>query len=258
MRKLTKKLMGAVLAAAVALTALPVTASAAVSYSKKQVVYLTPGVSDGWNTLYVYGLKKGQTIKKSSIKSSKKSVLEVSYVQNGTSTYKNYSYTAKKNKTTSFTDRYAYISYHMKKAGTATISYKIGTKTYKTKVTLKKYTNPLKSITISGVSGGKNIASKVNKSTNASLKMTKSSSNGSVKISTKSGWKITYASVDVYKHTDKVDSLLFSRGYYSYSKPASSVTLKVGSMSKSNRYYVNISCQSTSGGYLYISYAINA
>ncbi len=100
----------------------------------------------------------------------------------------------------------AMIFLTVKKFGKTTVSYKIGKKTYKTNVTIEKstesskveYPNPLDSITVSGVNGDKNFASKFDKSVvlKKALKLSESQSKGVIKIKTKPGWNVD--SIDFY------------------------------------------------------------
>lgn len=87
---------------------------------------------------------------------------------------------------------YYYISLKFKKTGTTTVSYKIGKKTYKTKVTVYPYTNPLKKVKMTKVNGNKNISDKLDKSRIASaIKLTKKVENCKLTLEANNGWKIT-------------------------------------------------------------------
>lgn len=87
------------------------------------------------------------------------------------------------------------IELKLKKPGTTTVSYKIGSKTYKTKITVAKYINPLKSVKITKVKSGKNIANKLIKSSTASaIKLSKTIKNSKLTLQAKSGWKIASVS----------------------------------------------------------------
>ena len=61
------------------------------------------------------------------------------------------------------------ILFTVKKLGTAAITYTIGDKKYQTKIQVKKYTNPVKSVTITGIKNGKssNLVGLTNKNTNS-------------------------------------------------------------------------------------------
>ena len=78
-------------------------------------------------------------------------------------------------------------------AGTATVSYKIGSKTYKTTIKVLNYVNPVKSITLTGVNGGKTFASLTKSAVYPSKSLTLKSNpkTSALKITPASGWKIT-------------------------------------------------------------------
>lgn len=127
--------------------------------------------------------------KLSSPKSSNSSVVQIISYSNSSNAHKSVKVADEGyNGNTSY--YYGSVTIKAKKAGTATVSYKIGSKTYKTKVTVKKFTNPVKSITLTNVNGGKNFASRFKSNvsyTSLTLK------NGTLKLSltTNSGWKLT-------------------------------------------------------------------
>lgn len=75
-----------------------------------------------------------------------------------------------------------------KKAGTATVSYKIGSNTYKTKIVVKKYTSPFSSLKL----GNSNILSKFKSNGTYTMSYAKYK-NKSLKLSykEKSGWSIS-------------------------------------------------------------------
>ncbi len=75
------------------------------------------------------------------------------------------------------------------KEGQSTISYTVGKTEYKKKIYIKKYVNPLKTLTISNVNGGKNIAGKFKKSNNVSLKG-KTANKLKVTAVAANGWEI--------------------------------------------------------------------
>ena len=84
------------------------------------------------------------------------------------------------------------LRFHAKKAGKATISFKIKGKAYRTKITLKKYVNPVKHISITGVKnkGKTNLANLSDKKIRIDLKTSKPKVVPTAKISAKKGWKI--------------------------------------------------------------------
>lgn len=136
-----------------------------------------------------------------------------------------------------------------KKAGTSTVFFKIGSKTCKTKVTVKKYTNPVKSLTISGVNSGKTLKSKFKSSSSASGKLTTTTRNAKIVLKAADGWKIQDLSLS--------SSSGVYQSYSSYSSPKSSATLRVGTLKKSS-YYVSATLVNTkTEGTITLSYSIN-
>ncbi len=138
------------------------------------------------------------------------------------------------------------LRFHAKKAGRATISFKIKGKAYKTKITLKKYVNPVKYISITGVKnkGKTNLANLSDKKMRIDLKTSKPRVAPTAKISAKKGWKIK--SINNYLGLVR-----------SYKKPVSNSTLKVPKgfdyLWEFNVTFINVKNKESIG----ISYAIN-
>ncbi|MBQ8527073.1 MAG: hypothetical protein IJ429_01245 [Lachnospiraceae bacterium] len=262
MRKTIKKFLTIALAATVAVSAFtPVTAKAA-DVPSSMTIYRTSKSGTSNTSIYISNLKKSATIKKSSVKSSDKKVATINYLNKDTynSTYNYKYYNGSKDNT--YKNSYAnyYISLSLKKAGTSTISYKLDGKTYKTKVTVKNYTNPLKSVKISGISG--NLAGKLKKQNSAKAKLKKSPKNATVKLTANKNWKITGVSLSTVKKIKQDGGTSYSTqeqySYYAYNGGKSSATLRVGNLSKKNAYQVNVNMVNTkTGGSLYCTYNIN-
>lgn len=156
---------------------------AAVKVPKKVVEYVAPMTSNQFS-IKISGMKKSQKI--TAVKSSNKKVkaIEGLYVEGEGGVV---SYT---------------VDNDIKKNTSADISFKIAGKKYKTKVIAKTHTNPVKALSISGVSvkGKKNLASLTNKLSMAStdgtlkgtsgLKVTKTITNPKLQVTAKKGWKI--------------------------------------------------------------------
>lgn len=110
--------------------------------------------------------------KVTSLKSSKKSVATVTQA-----------------KVKGVTGRYVYVN--LKKPGTTTISFKYKSKTYKTKITVKKYVNPVASVKIGSTVVS---SSKFKSRSETSLKYSKfANKKVKVNIKLKSGWKLVRA-----------------------------------------------------------------
>lgn len=82
------------------------------------------------------------------------------------------------------------LYYLIKKTGTATLTYTVGNTTYKRKITVKKYTNPLKSLTVTGVNGDKNICSLLNGSNKAEGLKARTSGNLRIAVMAGNDWRI--------------------------------------------------------------------
>ena len=143
--------------------------------------------------LSLSGIKLNTTVKFSNIKSSKASVLKAQKSGNQ-------------------------LLLTLKKPGTSVVSFKakVSGKTYTYKCTVKvvKYANPFKSFTI----GSKNYTSKFNKVEDSNWNFFGSTLSGKVKITTKSGWKLTELGVwnrttNVYKKIKNNTTVKIKSGY---------------------------------------------
>lgn len=136
MKKLWKKITGITMALAMLLTIMPMRASAEVYVPKTQNVimyhakdYAFDGKTSKNRTVLCSISRSDGTV--TSLKSSKPGVLKV---MKKTEKYGTYTYDV--------------IYIRGKKAGTSTVSFKVNGKTYKTKVTVKRYENPIASVSI--------------------------------------------------------------------------------------------------------------
>jgi hypothetical protein len=246
MKKLTKKFAAFALALVTALTAVPLTAQAAVSAPAKTTTYRT-SKSTNYPELVqftVSGLSKSDEVKK--VKSSKASVATPYLIE-----YHSSSWSVEDDQTggkDSGSNYNALIQSWIQKAGTTNISYTIGKKKYTTKVTIKNYTNPLESLKITGVQNGTNLANLADKSTDPSpLSLSNDQEDATISISAKSGWTITYAALEG-STTYSVSPL---------NKGLSSATLRVGTLEKDSYYFVSVNLENTKdGGTLSIVYPI--
>ncbi len=144
-------------------------------------------------------------------------------------------------------ESYSYRSYdytigvRVSKPGTFTVKYKIGTTSYSFKVKVLKYVNPVKTITLSGVNGGKSFAART-KYANSNfvdrLSLPAKKTNTSLKVTAKDGWKLTSITLrDSTKNT--------SRSYTCTSSPVSSFTLKCGTLYANRNYQVSLNLINT-------------
>ncbi|MDO5132225.1 MAG: hypothetical protein Q4D81_04470 [Eubacteriales bacterium] len=154
--------------------------------------------------------------------------------------------------TTSTSNSWSYrAQLTVSKPGVATVSYKIGTKTYKTKAKVLAYTNPAKTVVLTGVNSGKNMASLL-ASSNSAKQMTLKAKTTGAKLTVKpaTGWVITGA--DIYDSTSGV-----SRSISNWNDGFSTVSLPCGTLLPTHSYYVDLDFRNKStGASLYCSYYV--
>lgn len=144
------------------------------------------GSKDTHVGINVMDLKKGQKI--TNVKVSPKGFLkDVGYQVDTTDKY-----------------TYGYIYGKARKLGSCSVSYKIGSKTYKTKVTVKKYVNPVRSISITGLrcKNKPNLASLTNNMVDTrKIEVPKTIKRPRLKVSAKDGWEVIFIRYeDNYKY----------------------------------------------------------
>lgn len=263
MKKLLTKALGVVLSLAVAASCLaPATVHAAVEAPKKQTVYLTSKKGENTTAICVSGLTKDQKIKKSSVKSSKKSVAKLFYLERYAAQV-DYSSEFYEDNYDNYDESFNYAEYYIylkvKKAGTTTISYKVDNKKYTTVLTVKNYTNPLKEVKITGINSGKDIAKKLKNQNNANITLKKNVSDAILKLKANKNWKITNVSMNsLEKESDGYYYVVEQYSYYT-DKKRSSVNLNVGDLKAKGAYRISVTMQNTKDGgtlncYYYINY----
>lgn len=163
-------------------------------------VWQKDGIDENEWSYVLFPLSKNVSAKKiKNVRSSNKKVVEVTRVYNKKVGAK----------------KAVVMDVWAKKPGTATVTFKYGSKTYKMKYTIKKANNGLKSVRIGGVSG--DYASKFNSHCYCGVKNTKAP--GNVKITAKPNWKIKKVSVISM-------SALNGKTIFKSSKGKTSVTIK--------------------------------
>lgn len=230
MKNIFKKLSCALLAAVMICTMVPLTANAAtntITYPKSQVVYMSSKTSDyNYGSISINNIPSKQSISKANINVvSGKSVISLSSFTS--STWKDSTASFIKGvKPYTYSDHYYRIGFNIKKTGTAKISFKVGTKTYTSTIKVLPYTNPIKSLTVSGVSG--NVAGKLKTTSYASgIRVNKAQSNAWIKCTAANGWKITYMSFNNRKNnTQRSISTNNSTGTSSFSLHAGNLAAK--------------------------------
>lgn len=240
MKSFRKRITSLAVALLLAMVMIPsAVVEAAVTIPKSVTVYQSDKSNQSSVTFSISGLTSKQSIAKSSVKSSNKTVAEPTYLDHYTNTYKTEYFNGQK--ATSGSYKTANLSFMSKKSGTSTISYKIGSKTYKTKITVKKYVNPVKSISLFGIKNGKstNLAGLLKSANNTSVKLGATKKNQTIKVTAASGWKIQTLSFYNYKTGA-------SYNYNSQNNPVTSASLYVGTVTKGRNYGVDITFINTS------------
>ena len=139
-------------------------------------------------------------------------------------------------------ESYGYQIYlRFSQAGTAKVTYKIGKKSYTLKIVVKAYTNPISSITMTGVNKGKSFASKCKTYMpyNPELSFPSAVKSSTLKVKAKTGWKVTYISFDdvtAGKNKSLSDSGL------------TTMSLKLGKLDPTHEYCVSIDFLNTKTG----------
>lgn len=231
------------------LSPLSVNAASKVSYPEKKVVYQTEKNGGGYVSFSINSIPKNQKVLK--VTSSKTSVAKPHSISEDNSTY-SYKYFDKDMSKYDYSDTYrsANITLRTPKNGTATISYRIGKsnksyKTYKTKLSIYAYENPIKSLTISGVNDGKSLASAF-KTGNGAYENTKpvakDQSNAKINVTANTNWKVTSISFSNYYD----DSHMYIN--YPQNSARKKLSLPVGELKTGQGGYVNIGLYNTKTG----------
>ena len=146
-----------------------------------QTAYVKGASNSPCNNIYYYSLENSGK-KPSNVKSSNSSVLTAEVMTTGGQTYGSYK-----------VPKSYPLVVHLKKAGTATLTFKHAGKSHKVKFVVKNYENPVKSLKV----GKKNYASLFNVK-NITMRSradlypvnTKSNPKGKVSVKAKKGWKL--------------------------------------------------------------------
>lgn len=248
MKNIFKKLSCALLVAAMICAITPFTASAAtqkISYPTTYVSYMSSkSTHSSYGSFSINNIPTKSSISKSNVHViSGKNVVSLNSLNKNIWSNRSESF-LKGVKTYVYSDHSYSIGFNMNKTGTAKISFKVGNKTYKTTIKVLPYTNPIKSLTVTGVSG--NLASKFKTANYTSnIRVAKTQKSGFVKCTAASGWKIT----SLYYTNDKTN---IQRSIYCNSKGVSSLSLHTGALAAKQTGYVNINLTNTkTGGTMY-------
>ena len=195
MKKFSKLMLG-IVASMMVFVSVPAMAKAAPSCpTTATTAFSSTTETSRYAGVYISNLTKKSKI--TDVKSSNKAVVEfrrVKYLHASSSTtYSDGSDGYGSN------DYYAFIELTAKKAGTATLTYKVDGTKYTTKVVVRPYKNCVESLKVTGINSGKNIASKYSKNSYAYFKNSKAYSR--IKIEAKAKTGCTVNSIYLYNYT---------------------------------------------------------
>ncbi len=114
----------------------------------------------------------------------------------------------------------ATISLRAGSSGTSKVTFKVKgkSKTYTVNVTVKKYTNPVKTLKVTGVSSGKNLAGKFSSNSSGNVsKLKGNTSNAKLTVTPKSGWALRKVQVKNYSNKTVVNKKVNTTKKTSYS-----------------------------------------
>lgn len=235
--KRMKRLAGLILSLVIALGVfLPTTGvQATPRYEKTQ--YFSWWGHSYTSSLYIGDLTQAEFLDPSSVKSSNSKVAEIDYKEL-------YEYADPSGSYNS-----ARIGIILKKKGTANVSFKLGTKSYKITVKVgtgssggssSKYVCAVKNFFVSNVNGGKDLAKNFKKTNYASELKWEKTDHSTLKIQTKSGWKVSY--VSVYGE----DGSYHRNRSYRFDE-SGNLTLDLGEMNKGDKITHSISVNFVKG-----------
>ncbi len=223
---------------------LPMTVSAKVTYEKEQVLYMSSKSHyiSSYANVNVNCTKASEKIKKSSVKISKATVAETVAIAKGqqdiqTEYFGNYGQDQAQT-------RYDYqLNLRLLNPGKAKLSFKVGEKKHTITLNVKAYTNPMKKLTITGVGGGKNLASKfdyVNFCTD--LNVPAKVSKATINVTANRNWKIVGI---VFVDAQKSESYAYQNsGVMTKAKGK----LSVGALRPGRVYECNVMLRHKNGG----------
>ncbi len=151
--------------------------------------------------------------------------------------YDRYGEGFEKTSTNSSSNKYVSCNATVFKSGTATLSLTSGKNTYSKKFKILDYTNPLKTLTVSNVNNGKNIAGKLKNGNEAKVKGKKAKTIN-VAAEVKPGWGIK----SIYISNTAYDSSVgHSLGAYTYRYFNNAKTAKHAMQNYSNKRSASVS-----------------
>ena len=253
MISIKRKIVSLVLVLAVLVSIVPASiVKAAPTYN--EMVTLVMYEKNQIASIYVDDILSSEVINASDVSSSKSSVASIYSITR--EEQESETEVVENDEETDDLNTYSYvIDLKLKKKGTTVISFKVGNETYTTTVNVVKYKNPVKTLKITGVKSGKNLASKTKKKNYVNFSGVKKSGS-KLTIKPASGWtveKITFTSsssgeTKIWKNTVK------KRGVISKKKLSSA---SLGTLKKSNTYLIDITFVNKSGVRETLNYCIS-
>lgn len=148
----------------------------------------------------------------------------------------------------------ARIYFKCLKPGKTTISYKIGKKSFKEKIRVRKYENPAKKVEITGIKNGKsnNLAGMLKNQNTANITSKKNVKNAVVSVwaNTSKNWKVTRVKLE-----DHTQGMVYMGGS---DNGKNNLNLKVGLLQKDHKKTITMSFYNTkTQGTLDCTYIIN-
>lgn len=244
MKKRIQVLMIGLVVMVASIISMSTNASAKVTYDKEQVLYIldSNNKEPSQGRILLQCTKSSEKIKKSTMRISDSSVAEfISLVR---STQKNeIQFWGDYDQDQAYANYTYSMDMRLMKPGKTKVSFKIGNKKHTVNLTVKKYTNPIKKLTITGVKGGKNIASKFSKNSQClDLSVTKKANNAVINVTANKNWKVI--GVGLLDNKNNESYVYDKRGAVGKTK----VKLPVGALKTKGRYDVYIRLRHKNGG----------
>ncbi len=262
MRSKFSKVLALAMAAVLAVGVSPAVTAQAASKKvtlDKQVIYLTSKTGTYGTSFTVEGVGKLTT----KPKSSKKSVVKVNSfaTTTGKSKYTYHSFNGdewKSNDPVTTKLDQVNISVSALKKGTATVTFTGNDTDYSKVIEVKKYSNPIKSFTVTNLNGGKNLADKFAKSSYVYDSKDVASKGGKVKFTVvpKAGWEVTYMYLENYYPSESAQAG-YNEVYRSYYNGTSKGTVTLADYDETVTGYATVGLRNKAdGGTLYMHITI--
>ena len=220
MKKISRRMLALVFVALMVVSLIPAkpVSAASMYYPKKVTTFESRGTS---NSINISNLPKGVRLK--SVKTSNSDVINITNI--GYDTFEDNGKTI----------RNAFIQYEAKTTGKANITFKVKNSKKTVKVTVKPYTNPVKSVNVFGakVNNSTNLKNLTKNWRNAFVDLDGTQKTKTIKVVAAKGWKV--ASISIWPSSnDYPDFNKWSGGGYKGTR-----TLKT-KLPGEGSYWVNV------------------